>query len=354
MTKICTKCGKSVEDKDNFCPYCRGTTFKNKYEVVEADNTIVHRLFYWNYDGYYILSKSKLLAIFTFLSLSLSGLNYGWPIIIFSLGAGAFIYILAYALHQLRSRPSQAKLEHNDYGLITDLKHLFFYWQNKEGQYVISKTKLGSFFVYVMFFALAMSNPTTALGIAIIVAAIFEIPAFIIGYGIHFLTNSNPEAPAGYIEPSKKPSKVKLPKRSKPKAIQKGVIPQYMGYVTKLDDLNSKFNNKEKSTRRLIEKRFEPPQLTYTKFIKGVDKSAELFKKQSDTAYNLINLADEYSPRIASEIESKIDILTSIYKKLDNLANELVLTEDDSYNDDVEGVFGEMDDLINSVKDYES
>ena len=356
MTKICTKCGKSVEDKDNFCPYCRGTTFKNKYQVVEADNTPVHKMFYWNYGGRYRLSKSKITAVVVFLLFSVGALLSGGPVamVFIALIFAGLTYLLGFGIHQMLGEPSKVQIEHNDYGLFTDLKHFFLYWQNKEGQYVLSKTKIISHMVFLAFFSIGMAMPHTMLMVAIFFALFFEVPTYLIGYGIHKLLNSNPKAPEGYIEPSKKPSKVKLPKRSKPKAIQKGIIPEYMEYVTKLDDLNSKFKNKEKSTRKLIEKRFEPPQLTYTKFINGVDKSSELFKKQSDTAYNLINLADEYSPRIASEIESKIDILTSIYKKLDNLANELVLTEDDSYNDDVEGVFGEMDDLINSVKDYES
>lgn len=355
MTKICTNCGKSVNDDDNFCPYCRGTAFRNKYEVVEADNSPVHRLFYWNYGGKYVLSKTKIATVAVFLMFSVLGLLSGAPVAILFFAAifSALTYILGYAIHQMIGTPSQVKLNHNDYGLLTDLKHFFFYWQNKEGQYVLSKTKIASHLIFLLFFAIALAMPHTTLIVAVWFGLFFEVPAYIIGYVIHKLTNSNPKAPTNYIEPKKETSKVKLPKKAKPKAVQKGIIPEYMDYVSKLDDLNSKFNTKEKSTRKLIEKRFEPPQLTYTRFIDGVDKSAALFKKQSDSAYSMINLADEYSDRIASEIESKIDIMTSIYKKLDNLANELVLSEDESGKDDVEGVFGEMDDLINSVKDYD-
>ena len=353
MTKICTNCGKTVEDRDKFCPYCRSTSFKNKYEVIEADNSPVHRLFYWNYDGRYAISKSKVAGIVTFLTFSLTAINFGPAMIVFAFGFGALIFILGLDIHQFLSRPSPTKLEHNDYGLLTDLKHFFLYWQNNEGQYVLSKTKLCCHFIFLMFFALAMATPTTALGIGIMVGMFFEAPVYLLGYGIHKITNPNPQAPEGYIEPSKQPSKIKLPKMTKPKALKSSIIPEYMGYITQLDDLNSKFKSKEKSTRKLIEKRFEPPQLTYTRFINGVDKSAELFKKQSDAAYSMINLADEYSPRIAGEIESKIDILTSITEKLDNLANELVLTEDESRKEDVETVFDDMDALINSVKDYD-
>jgi hypothetical protein len=85
-----------------------------------------------------------------------------------------------------------------------------------------------------------------------------------------------------------------------------------------------------------------------------VDKSAELFKKNMDSAYTMINLASEYSPRIAGEVESKIDILKAIIQKLDDLSNELVLNEDLSKKEDVDNLISEMDDLIQSVKNYDS
>ena len=128
-----------------------------------------------------------------------------------------------------------------------------------------------------------------------------------------------------------------------------GVIP----ILVKLDELNSKFASKEKSTRDLIAKRFEPPQLTYTRFISGVDKSAELFKSNSDSAYTMISLTGEYSPRIAGEIEKKIDIMNKIVQKLDSLSNELIVNNDLSKKEDVDTIIDDMDNLIDSVKDYE-
>lgn len=67
----------------------------------------------------------------------------------------------------------------------------------------------------------------------------------------------------------------------------------------------------------------------------------------------MINLADEYSPRIASEVESKIDILKSIIENLDDLSNELILNNNLSNKDDVDNLINDMDNLIDSVKDYE-
>ena len=65
-------------------------------------------------------------------------------------------------------------------------------------------------------------------------------------------------------------------------------------------------------------------------------------------------LADEYSERIASEIEEKIMILNEITDKLDSLSNELIVNDNITTKDDVDSLIGEMDDLIKSVKDYDS
>ena len=103
----------------------------------------------------------------------------------------------------------------------------------------------------------------------------------------------------------------------------------------------------------MIAKRFEPPQLTYTRFITGVDKSAKLFEKHRDSAYTMISLADEYSPRIASEIEAKIDIMKAITDKMDDLSSELIVSGNVTTTEDVDNLVADMDDLIDSVRDYE-
>ena len=67
----------------------------------------------------------------------------------------------------------------------------------------------------------------------------------------------------------------------------------------------------------------------------------------------MIHLAVEYSPRIAGEVESRIDILKGIIDKMDKLSNELVLNDDLTKDDDVEDLINQMDNLIKSVKDYD-
>ena len=93
--------------------------------------------------------------------------------------------------------------------------------------------------------------------------------------------------------------------------------------------------------------------MTYTKFISVVDSSTKLFNQEADNISNIIRLASEDSPRIESEIKSKFNTLNSISDKLDGLIDELVLSLDPAGNDDVEGLLGDMENLIDSIKNYD-
>lgn len=75
------------------------------------------------------------------------------------------------------------------------LKYKLFYWNNKEfNEYVFSKTKTISILIFVLFFAwAALTAPvhgiiSVLLG-SILIGLIFAVPAFIIGYIIHYLMN---------------------------------------------------------------------------------------------------------------------------------------------------------------------
>ena len=355
MSKICDNCGKTVNDDAKFCPYCKNKTFRNKYEVTTPNDDIVHKAFYWQYSGGSVLSKTKIASISVFAFFFLMWLFSGAPpiFVVITLIFALATYLLGFAIHKFLGEPAFNKIRYNDYGLIQDLKHLLFYWQDRTGGYILSKTKIFSFAVFLLVFGLGLTTFNSLVVFsAILLALLFEIPVFVLGFLIHKLTlsdTSQHELP----EKKVKPKKVKDIKKVETASSNPQVIPEYVGYLSQLDDLNGKFASKEKSTRDLIEKRFEPPQLTYTRFISGVDKSSELFKKHSDSAYTMINLADEYSPRIAGEVETKIDILKSIIEKLDDLSNELILNNNLSNKDDVDNLINDMDNLIDSVKDYE-
>lgn len=125
-------------------------------------------------------------------------------------------------------------------------------------------------------------------------------------------------------------------------------------YEKEIANLKVLFNVKESVVRDLIEKRFEPPQITYDRFMSSVDSCHKIFHSQADSAQNIINLAVEDTPRIRDEIENKISSMKRIINQIEDLTNELVInigTDDESANE-VKNLLDDMEKLIDSVKDY--
>ena len=308
--KICTGCGETVDDTANFCPNCKSTSFRYKAEVTaNSKPSLIHSLFYWEVDGKYILAKSKLAAIFTFAVMILS--TFVSPVVpgmliltaIFTL----LVFLIGYLGHYFKFRPSKAKLDNNDLGFTTDLKHLLFYWQSKKtGEYVLSKTKVFSILIFIIFSLIAVVSKSPALIVYVVIGLIFAIPASIIGFVIHKITyedNTN----------AKRVSYTETQKMEPPKKVVK-TAPQvtfheFDEYERQLEDIKNEYYKKDSRARELIEKKFEPPQMTYTKFISVVDSSTKLFNQEADNISNIIRLASEDSPRIESEInmENLID-----------------------------------------------
>ena len=104
-------------------------------------------------------------------------------------------------------------------------------------------------------------------------------------------------------------------------------IESFNVYKIQINDLKSLYDVKEKIVKELIEKRFEPPQLTYDKFISSVDNCTELFNDQIEIISNIINLATEHTSEIDYEIETRINILKSIIEKIDSLRRFSVNTK---------------------------
>lgn len=125
-------------------------------------------------------------------------------------------------------------------------------------------------------------------------------------------------------------------------------------YEKKVNNLKVVFEVKEEVVRDLIEKRFAPPQLTYDKFINIVDSAHKLFYRQADAASSIINLAAEDTPRVQDEIESKIGSMNTIIDQIERLTNELVIniSNETGASEDVANLLDDMENLIDSVKDY--
>ena len=125
-------------------------------------------------------------------------------------------------------------------------------------------------------------------------------------------------------------------------------------YEKEVKDLKVLFDVKEEIVRDLIKKRFEPPQITYDKFILAIDDCHKLFYSQTDATLDIIHMASEHTSRIDEEINNKINILKSIIDQLEDLTNELVINmnSDDESDMEVKNLLDDMENLIGSVKEY--
>ena len=76
---------------------------------------------------------------------------------------------------------------------------------------------------------------------------------------------------------------------------------------------------------------------------------------EADSALNITRLAAEDTPRVDEEIEHKIETLKSLIDQIEDLTNELVIniSSDSKSNDDVKDLIDDMENLIESVKEYE-
>lgn len=125
-------------------------------------------------------------------------------------------------------------------------------------------------------------------------------------------------------------------------------------YEKEIDNLKVLFDVKEQVVRDLIKKRFEPPQITYDKFISIIDKANKLFYQEVDTALNIIRLAADDTPRVQAEIQEKINNMKKIINQIEELTNELVIniSSDDETKEEVDNLLENMENLVGSVKEY--
>ena len=95
--------------------------------------------------------------------------------------------------------------------------------------------------------------------------------------------------------------------------------------------------------------------MSYGRFRSEVDSCRVSFYKEADAAENMIDLSDEYSDKIAEALNEKIKTLQSLIAKMGELQSELIISisNGDDSDDEIDNLIKEMNDLIDSVKDYE-
>lgn len=130
----------------------------------------------------------------------------------------------------------------------------------------------------------------------------------------------------------------------------------YTFYKNRVRSLRETYETKEAKVMELLEKKFPAGQISYYRFKDEVDNCRVSFFKEADSAQSMIDLSDEYSDKIASELKNKIKTLESIIGKLNDLQSELIISisnADDDGDEEIKNLIDEMNDLIDSVKDYE-
>ena len=142
-----------------------------------------------------------------------------------------------------------------------------------------------------------------------------------------------------------------------PKPVENAVvdiIPEFKSYKYEIDNLKQAFDKKEANITGLINKRFENGELSHNRFMSVIDSCHKLFYHQSDSATSIIEMAPEYSERLDETVKDKISIMESINDEMNNLIEELIIHDSDNEKseEDLQELFSNMDNLINSVKDY--
>lgn len=130
------------------------------------------------------------------------------------------------------------------------------------------------------------------------------------------------------------------------------VVRDLSKYSSKVDEIEHDYNVKQAKAKELVEKLFDPSHMSYSKFTAAIMKSNQLFANQLKITRKMMEL-DE-SRVVEAEIENKMKTLNAFVDKMEDLTNELViqLSSNKNDNDEINNLFNDMDDLIDSVKDY--
>ena len=125
-------------------------------------------------------------------------------------------------------------------------------------------------------------------------------------------------------------------------------------YDSKITELEQEYNLKQAKASELVAKLFDPNHMAYERFTTSITKSNNLFSIQVDVARKMAELDTSESPFVVRELDAKIETLQAFIDKMEDLTNELIIhmSSNKKDNDDIHNLFNDMDDLIDSVKDY--
>lgn len=306
-------------------------------------------LLYWKENNRYVFSRTKFLTLLVFVVSFIYGLQdwqFGTALVI-ALVFAVPTFIIGFFIHSIMDIDSS----YYSGNAGEDIVHFLLYW-HEDDRFRLSKTKLITLLIIVLglISGLGSALPGQYSGQAFastVVSIVIAVPAFLIGYFIHKRTSAKKP-----VQQHSKP--VQQPVMTQESRPNQNAFnsPDYMGYALKARELKMEYNEKERQTRELINKRFTPPQITNEKFMAVVDESTKVFNEYYKSILNMINFAGKDSARIDNELTSRLDSLRAIIDKLDDLSSELIISMSKSDADEVHDVLDDMENLITSINEY--
>lgn len=126
----------------------------------------------------------------------------------------------------------------------------------------------------------------------------------------------------------------------------------FLKYDIKIENLKKEYDLKVNRAIELIQKQFNSSENSYGVFISTINESNNVFYNNIEVSSDIIKLATRPSEKIKKELEIKIYTLEKIIDKLEDFIDELIIHMSDESEKEVKTLTQELDDLIDSVKDY--
>lgn len=126
----------------------------------------------------------------------------------------------------------------------------------------------------------------------------------------------------------------------------------FLKYKIKIENLKEEYDLKVSKAIELIKKEFDPSEISYNDFISTLNNSNNIFYNNVEVALDIIELSSNPSVKIKNELDNKINTLNEIIDKLEDFIDELIIHIAGGSEKEVKNLTKELDDLIDSVKDY--
>lgn len=305
--KICNKCNHKVNKVANKCPYCDSKLF-TEYEKVNESQSLSDENKYYKFislnmddDLYFQELKEK----------EIGRLSTAKCVLEPQKGILSDDEILRYAGDSKEAARIRLKRGSNDF----------------QDKMKIHEETVGIMWVFglsLFGMPLGITGFVNDIFVSKILFILFIL--FLTGYTVYYLYIKD------YIEPQYKTINSNNDKSSS-ETIEDTKI-------SSADELLLLFKSKEIIVREMIERKFPAPQLTNSKFNRVLDNCKEVVESQ-------VAILNALTPteKTKYEFESRKKLINQLISKLDDLTNELILSEDN----DLENVIEDINNLINSV-----